>query len=88
VLCSGVRLDASSSGTLVFWLKKRDVFSYFERDPYGLTAAPSAFGSTGGAADFPRHATSAALHAAPSPRKRRRERDRAFCMAPILPTVL
>jgi hypothetical protein len=26
----------------VFWLKKRDVFSNFDRDPYELTAAPSA----------------------------------------------
>src|SRR3954462_13235036 len=80
VSCSGVRLDASSSGTLVFWLKNRAVFSYFERAPYGLTAAPSARGSATGAAALDRQATSAALHAAPSPRNQRRERDWASCI--------
>ena len=29
----------------MFWLKKRAVFSKRDRDPYGLTAAPSARGS-------------------------------------------
>src|SRR3954451_8018179 len=86
VSCSGVRLDASSSGTLVFWLKKRAVFSNFDRDPYGLTAAPSARGSAAGVVTFERQATSAALHAAPSPRNHRRDRGLLFCMAAILST--
>jgi hypothetical protein len=30
---SGVRLEASSSGTFVFWLKYRAVFSKRDRDP-------------------------------------------------------
>jgi len=87
VSCSGVRLEASSSGTFVFWLKKRDVFSNFDRDPYGLTVAPSARGSAvAGEPAFERQATSAALQAAPRARNARRERVGRLSMAPILPT--
>jgi len=74
----------------VFWLKKRAVFSNFDRDPYGLTAAPSALGSAvaTAASDLGRQATSAALHAAPRPRNQRRDRECSFSMAAILPTEL
>src|SRR5438876_6180274 len=77
VSCSGVRLEASSSGTFVFWLKNRAVFSYFERAPYGLTAAPSDRGSTAGAgpaSGFALQATRAALQVAPRLRNQRRDR--------------
>jgi hypothetical protein len=75
VSCSGVRLDASSSGTLVFWLKARAVFSNFDRDPYALTGAPSARGSAGaGALLFEVQAATAALQAAPNRKNHRRDR--------------
>src|SRR5207247_10490400 len=85
VSCRGVRLEASSSGTFVSRLKNRVAFSNRERDPYGLTGAPSTRGSDDGPIDRDRQATRAALQAAPSRRNQRRDwrRDEwSGCMLP------
>ena len=83
----GVRLDASCNGTLVFWLTCRTAFSNRDRDPYGLTALPSALGSGAGAPARERQATTAALHAAPRPRNQRRDRVESLYMLDILQGV-
>jgi hypothetical protein len=55
-------------------LTYRDAFSNRDRDPYGLTGAPTTRGSAGGAV-FDRHATIAVLQ--PAPRLKNHRRDRS-----------
>src|SRR6266568_4438317 len=83
---SGVRLEASSSGTFVSRLKNRVAFSNRERMPYALTGAPSALGPEApGLIVFARQATRAALQPAPSRRNQRldcRWNEWSGCMVP------
>src|SRR5262245_23389787 len=57
----------------------RAIFSNRDREPYGLTVAPSARGSDADGAALARHATAAALAVVQrAPRRRNQRRDRVF----------